>query len=226
MSGTAGEVGTAVVQATIDGREVSVPSGTTILEAARDLGIDIPTLCHHETLAPSGACRLCVVEVEGRQNLVASCGTALTEGMVLYTESEAVVESRRLILDLQNPEIHFLAREFTGQETIQESATELPDGRRVRRGIRTGPVDLHRQTLHVEQIFYVTTPDGRQERLVHAYDLRYIYRYEAEHLLARCGFELTHVYAGFDRQPYGSEYPGELILVARKASDTTIATPY
>jgi hypothetical protein len=46
--------------------------------------------------------------------------------------------------------------------------------------------------------------------------MRFLYRYEAEHLLARCGFTLEHVYADFDRRPYGSEYPGELILLARR----------
>ena len=91
---------TATIQATIDGREVTVPAGTTILTAARDLGIDIPTLCHHETLSPAASCRLCVVEVEGRPNLMPACATELLDGMVLQTESPAVVEARTLILDL------------------------------------------------------------------------------------------------------------------------------
>src|SRR5512137_23542 len=90
MTGPAGAE-TATIQATIDGREVTVPVGTTILDAARDLGIDIPTLCHHETLAPAASCRLCVVEVEGRPNLMPACATELLDGMVLQTESEAVV---------------------------------------------------------------------------------------------------------------------------------------
>jgi formate dehydrogenase alpha subunit len=100
MTGQAGSEATPTVQATIDGREVCVPAGTTILEVARSLGIDIPTQCHHETLKPSGACRLCVVEVEGRGDLVTSCNTALADGMSLLTESELVVETRRLLLDL------------------------------------------------------------------------------------------------------------------------------
>ena len=74
MTGPAGAE-TATIQATIDGREVTVPAGTTILDAARDLGIDIPTLCHHETLSPAASCRLCVVEVEGRPNLMPACAT-------------------------------------------------------------------------------------------------------------------------------------------------------
>ncbi len=82
MTGPAGAE-TATIQVTIDGREVTVPAGTTILDAARDLGIDIPTLCHHETLSPAASCRLCVVEVEGRPNLMPACATELTDGMSL-----------------------------------------------------------------------------------------------------------------------------------------------
>ena len=100
MTGPAGAEATTTIQATIDGRQVRVPLGTTILEAARTLDIDIPTLCHHETLDPTEACRLCVVEVEGRADLAPSCGTPLVDGMVLFTESESVVAARRLILDL------------------------------------------------------------------------------------------------------------------------------
>ena len=82
MTGPAGAETTATIQATIDGRVVRVPAGTTILTAARDLGIDIPTLCHHETLSLAASCRLCVVEVEGRANLLPACATELTDGMV------------------------------------------------------------------------------------------------------------------------------------------------
>jgi formate dehydrogenase alpha subunit len=84
----------------IDGHPATVREGTSILEAARAVGVDIPALCHHETLDPTGACRLCVVEVAGRPGLIASCGTTLTEGMEVSTETPAIVEARRLILDL------------------------------------------------------------------------------------------------------------------------------
>jgi hypothetical protein len=62
----------------------------------------------------------------------------------------------------------------------------------------------------------VTHPDGREERLVHRFLLRYIFRFEVEHLLARCDFSLEEVYADYDKSRYGSKYPGELILVAKK----------
>ena len=60
--------------------------------------------------------------------------------------------------------------------------------------------------------------DGRTERLVHSFTMRYLFRYEAEHLLVRAGFDIVTVYSGYDRSPFGSSYPGELILVARKGA--------
>jgi len=88
------------VTLTIDGQKVTVPAGTTVLEAARQAGIFIPTLCHDPDFPGFGACRLCVVEIPGMRNLPASCVTAAADGMVVYTASEAVIEARRTILDL------------------------------------------------------------------------------------------------------------------------------
>src|SRR5215510_8493608 len=88
------------VTLTIDGRAVSVPTGTTILGAAATLGIKIPTLCYLETLRPVNVCRLCVVEVEGARVLVPSCARAVEPGMVVNTRSPRVVHSRRLVLEL------------------------------------------------------------------------------------------------------------------------------
>ncbi len=76
--------------------------------------------------------------------------------------------------------------------------------------------DVFKQYQDVELIYNVTHPDGRAERLVHAFPMRYFFRYEVEHLLARCGFEVETLYADYDKSPYGSKYPGELIFVAKK----------
>ena len=89
----------------IDNKEVSVPAGTTILKAAREIGIDIPTLCHFELAGMNihnkpGGCRICVVEVEGRRNLAPACVTECTEGMVVRTNSIRVLNSRRTVLEL------------------------------------------------------------------------------------------------------------------------------
>jgi SAM-dependent methyltransferase len=130
-----------------------------------------------------------------------------------------LVGGGRLILDLFNPSLNVLTRDDQGEELGDEPEFTVPDGRRVLRRSRFVSKDLFNQINHCELIYYVTHPDGRQERLVHAFPMRYLFRFEAEHLLARCGFELEHVYADYDKSPYGSKYPGELIIVARKLED-------
>jgi formate dehydrogenase major subunit len=90
----------AMVNLTIDGRKVSAPPGSTVLEAARLGNIDIPTLCDHPALAPIGACRMCLVEIKGQRTLQPACTFPITEGMEVQTESEKVTEARRFVLDL------------------------------------------------------------------------------------------------------------------------------
>jgi NADH dehydrogenase/NADH:ubiquinone oxidoreductase subunit G len=90
----------AEVKLTIDDKQISAREGMTILEVAKENGIDIPTLCHIPDLSPTGACRVCVVEVEGSRTLVGSCHTPITEGMVIYTHSPKVLETRRVIVEL------------------------------------------------------------------------------------------------------------------------------
>ena len=89
-----------IIHATIDGTEVEVAAGTTILAAARSAGIDIPTLCFLKDINEVGDCRMCIVEVEGRRGFATSCIQKLEEGMVIHTHSPAVLEARRVVLDL------------------------------------------------------------------------------------------------------------------------------
>jgi bidirectional [NiFe] hydrogenase diaphorase subunit len=86
----------------IDGREVEAREGMTILEAAQSVGINIPTLCHHEKLEPYGACRICTVEIEarGRTNLVAACLYPVEQNLVVRTRSEKVDKTRKVLLEL------------------------------------------------------------------------------------------------------------------------------
>lgn len=88
------------VEVTIDGQVVAVPAGATILDAARSLGIDTPTLCHLENLTPVNVCRVCVVEVTGSRVLVPACSRPVEAGMEIATDSERVRHSRRLVLEL------------------------------------------------------------------------------------------------------------------------------
>jgi NADH dehydrogenase/NADH:ubiquinone oxidoreductase subunit G len=89
----------------VDNREVTVPEGSTVLEAARKAAIFVPAMCYHEELEPYGACRLCMVEVTKgeRTRLVASCVYPAEDGLVVRTDTERVNKIRRMILELLLP---------------------------------------------------------------------------------------------------------------------------
>lgn len=122
----------------------------------------------------------------------------------------------RLVFDLFNPSIHNLAKRADGAETDEEPPFVLPDGRTVIRRHRILERDLVNQINRGELVYHVTHPDGRTERLAQPFRMRCLFRFEVEHLLARAGFAVEHVFADFDRSPYGSQYPGELIFIARR----------
>jgi bidirectional [NiFe] hydrogenase diaphorase subunit len=91
-----------LVNFTLNGLEIAVEKGTTLLEAAKFYGIEIPTLCYDETLSPYGACRLCLVEIgsPGRSKLVTSCTYPVVEGLIVRTHTDKVVKTRKLILEM------------------------------------------------------------------------------------------------------------------------------
>jgi formate dehydrogenase major subunit len=91
---------TTMVTITINGKEIGAKGGITVLAAAREAGIDIPTLCDHPALPPIGACRICVVEVLGQRNLQSSCTFPIADGMKIETESKRVIAARKLVLDM------------------------------------------------------------------------------------------------------------------------------
>ena len=109
-----------MVTLTIDGREVQAEEGVTVLEAARENNIYIPSLCYHEEVAPYGACRLCLVEIakNGRQRLVTSCLYQVEEGLIVKTNSERIIDNRRMIMEL------LLAR-CPNNKVIQDLAKQL-----------------------------------------------------------------------------------------------------
>ncbi len=125
-------------------------------------------------------------------------------------------ESGKMILDIFNPKVESLVDTNFGKEMADEPEFSLPDGRKVIRRHSVVSRDVANQINYVELVHYVTHPDGRQERLVQAFPMRYLFRFEAEHLLARAGFRVEQLYADYDKSPYGSKYPGELIFVAGK----------
>ena len=90
----------AMVNITINGRNITVPAGITVLQAARQEGIDIPTLCDHPALSAVGACRMCIVEIKGQRNLQTACTFPVSDGMEIETESAEVVKARTMVLKM------------------------------------------------------------------------------------------------------------------------------
>ncbi|MGC9361982.1 MAG: 2Fe-2S iron-sulfur cluster-binding protein, partial [Candidatus Syntrophosphaera sp.] len=87
-----------MIEVTLNGKKVQAEPGITILELARRNGIDIPTLCHDDELKPYGSCWVCAVEVKGRRGFVTSCGTVVTPGMEITTDSEDIRAARKMAL--------------------------------------------------------------------------------------------------------------------------------
>lgn len=116
-----------MVNITINKKKISVPEGTTIMAAARSSGIEIPHLCYLKDINEIAACRVCVVEVEGKEKLVTSCNNVVEEGMVIYTNSPKVRENRktivRLILSQHNCECSICVR--SGNCALQKVANDL-----------------------------------------------------------------------------------------------------
>jgi formate dehydrogenase major subunit len=98
--GTPAATGNDTVQVEIDGAAAMVKAGTTILRAARESGVDIPKLCATDSLKPFGSCRMCLVEVEGRNGYPASCTTPVEAGMKIRTQTEALAQLRRNVMEL------------------------------------------------------------------------------------------------------------------------------
>jgi NADH dehydrogenase/NADH:ubiquinone oxidoreductase subunit G len=93
---------TNLIKIIIDGKEIEVEKGTTILEAAEKLSIEIPTLCFHKAFLPYGACRLCTVEIEqnGKKKMVTSCNYYIHESIDVKTNTERIVKGRKIIIEL------------------------------------------------------------------------------------------------------------------------------
>ncbi|MCR5419885.1 MAG: molybdopterin-dependent oxidoreductase, partial [Lachnospiraceae bacterium] len=114
------------INVTIDGKQINVDEGCTILEAAHLHDINIPTLCYLKEINEIGACKMCVVEVEGRDHLVTSCNTKVKEGMVINTRTERVVKSRKQVLNLllANHDVRCFSCAKSGSCQLQDLSNE------------------------------------------------------------------------------------------------------
>ena len=116
-----------LIKLTIDDKEVEVKKGTTILEAARQADVDIPTLCFLKDINEVGDCRMCIVEIEGRRGFVPSCVQKAEEGMIVHTNTKNVADARRVILELiiSNHKVECLTCTRSGNCELQELAKKF-----------------------------------------------------------------------------------------------------
>ena len=129
------------VTLTIDGVEVTVDAGTTLLDACGGRGGGIPTLCYGETITPKNACRVCMVEVEGSRTLVPACSRPVEAGMVVRTRSERVDHSRRMVLELLDSSVDL---SLTGMLLVTPNSLRTGTTIRLRLPAqgRIGPLDF------------------------------------------------------------------------------------
>ena len=142
-----------MVTLTIDNRTVTVPEGTTILEAARTARIEIPTMCYLKEINEIGACRLCIVEVEGQERLIPSCNNVVAEGMVIHTHSPRVREARRvnLRLLLSQHEIRCTKCTRSGNCRLQQLANDYNLlGEHYIKDLRNIPTDFSNPVVRIE----------------------------------------------------------------------------
>ena len=142
-----------MVTLTIDNRIVTVPEGTTILEAARTARIEIPTMCYLKEINEIGACRLCIVEVEGQERLIPSCNNVVAEGMVIHTHSPRVREARRvnLRLLLSQHEIRCTKCTRSGNCRLQQLANDYNLlGEHYIKDLRNIPTDFSNPVVRIE----------------------------------------------------------------------------
>ena len=127
-----------------------------------------------------------------------------------------LVPQGQLIIDIFHPRPDRLVPNPRYTAEVEDyPETELPDGRKLRRTNRTAGFHREQQYNDIEIIYYVTHPDGKKERLVQSFPMRYLYRYEMEHLLTLCGFRLVELYGNFDRSEFSTDSP-EMISTAEK----------
>jgi SAM-dependent methyltransferase len=129
-----------------------------------------------------------------------------------------IAESGRFIVDLFNPSLEMLVNDEVGVECVADPAFPLPDGRTVERHMKVIRQNRFTQVTDREFIYCITDKNGEVQRIVHSFSMRNTFKFEMEHLLYRVGFIIEQVYADFDRSPFGSKYPGELIFVSRTAA--------
>lgn len=122
-----------------------------------------------------------------------------------------------IVLDLFNPYLPYLFDKRFLEVVEEEPSFTLPNGQQIVRRSRLASRNLHTQVIEIEFRYEWKSEDGQAQGYTHRFQMRYFFHYEVEHLLARAGFALETIYADYKKSPFGSQYPGELIVVARKS---------
>ena len=138
------------VTLSINGSPVSVAAGTSILEAAKLAGVEVPTLCWASNLTPVNACRLCVVEMEGSRTLVPACSRECEEGSVIQTESERVAANRKMILEFldsandltQSTELQDLLVQYGADSSRYTEPSQMQDDTKIEDDLFVRAYDL------------------------------------------------------------------------------------
>jgi predicted molibdopterin-dependent oxidoreductase YjgC len=199
------------VRLTIDGREVSVPPGTTILGACRAAAIDTPTLCYLETLTPVNVCRVCVVEVEGSRALVPACSRRVEDGMRVLTDSPRVRTSRKMVLEFLASSVDVsLSREFAdyARRYGADPARYGPPAPPAAAGEREHSAAGHHHPPHVDRAQTVAQPPTIDNELYVRDYSKCILCYKC---VEACGVDAQNTFA---------------IAVAGRGFDAHIATEY
>ncbi len=220
--------------------EIGCGTGRVLIPTARAgieiVGLDLSpamlSVCRRKLESESGAVQARVRLVEGDMRhfhvggefALATMPFRSFQHLIAVDEQTAclrgvhrhLADGGRLILDLFNPDLKRLTDEKYLEHREAEPEFTMPDGRKVVRVARNLSRNLFEQTVEVELAHNVTHPDGRKEAPAQRLTLRYFFRFEIEHLLARTGFEVERLYGDYDRSPFGAKEPGEMIFVARK----------
>jgi hypothetical protein len=122
----------------------------------------------------------------------------------------------KIALDVFHPDLKRLATPASPDEIEDTTEHELTDGRRLRRTFRLTAKSIAEQTNDAELIYYVRNTDGNVTRIVHSFPLRYFFRFELEHLLARAGLQITEFFGDFDRSPFTGASPEMIVIAACK----------
>ena len=130
----------------------------------------------------------------------------------------------KFVFDLSRAHFRLIKNDVSSEETVDFSDRELPNGCKMRRTHRFMATHLTEQYNDIEFIYYLTYPDGKEERLIQAFPFRHFFRYEVEHLLARCGYDVMQVFGNFDKSPLGDNSP-EMIFVAEKVKEFSQCHP-